>query len=171
MDSFALMWFGLQRGTAQSDTFSQRAELLSLSVCSSCVFKQANQHHSAVLASLSLSLPQSLLSACLEKATGPLSHTLLSLVANSYSQTVPLFFALIAFIFSSLSSASSFFFLQTDFHHPISVSLPCFVLCFILLILSSPNLSSLSFSLPAKPAIGHIVSLRPLENSTPCAAS
>lgn len=53
MDSFALMWFGLQRGTAQSDTFSQRAELLSLSVCSSCVFKQTNQHHSAVLACLS----------------------------------------------------------------------------------------------------------------------
>lgn len=25
MDSFALMWFGLQRGTAQSDTLSQRA--------------------------------------------------------------------------------------------------------------------------------------------------
>ena len=40
------------------------------------------------------------------------------------------------------------------------VFLPCFVLCVILLILSSANLSSLSFffliPLPAKPAIGHI---------------
>lgn len=57
MDSFALMWFGLQRGTAQSDTLSQCTGLLSLTVCSSRVFKQANQHHSAALASVSNSLP------------------------------------------------------------------------------------------------------------------
>lgn len=55
IDSFALMWFGLQRDTAQSDTFSQRTESSSHSACTSCVFKQANQHHSARLASLSSS--------------------------------------------------------------------------------------------------------------------
>lgn len=56
IDSFALMWFGLRRDTAHSHTFSRRTESSSLSACTSCVFKQANQHHSARLASLSSSL-------------------------------------------------------------------------------------------------------------------
>lgn len=59
IDSFALMWFGLQRDMAQSDTFSRRTENVSHSVYSSCVFKQDNQHHSAVLPALSLSLSAS----------------------------------------------------------------------------------------------------------------
>lgn len=82
IDSFAVMWFGLQRGTAQSNTLfffllplaSAPSSSPSPVCSSSCVFKQANQHHSDTLASLFplpffpppfLCLPQSLLSVCL----------------------------------------------------------------------------------------------------------
>ena len=122
MDSFALMWFGLQRGTAQSDTFSQRTELLSLSVCSSCVFKQTNQHHSAVLACLS---PPShhLCSQCVCTKLPALFHThthvhtIISICKLQLTDS-PFLLSLPSFLHSV--------FLQTT---STITSLPCFSLC------------------------------------------
>lgn len=57
MDSFALMWFGLQHGTAQSDTFSRCTDLLSLSLCLQFMCFQTGQSTPLSGAALSLPLP------------------------------------------------------------------------------------------------------------------
>lgn len=57
MDSFALMWFGLQRGTAQSDTLSQCTELLSLSFSPCVQFMCFQTGQSTPLSCDGLSLP------------------------------------------------------------------------------------------------------------------
>lgn len=152
IDSFALMWFGLQRGTAQSNTFSQRTELLSL-LCLQFMCFQTGQSTPLSCAGLSLPLPPTIsaLSVSVKSHQSSLSHThtLLSLVANSNGQTVPFFCFHCPYFLQFIP-------LQTHFQYHISVFLCCFVICIILLILSSTDLSTLSFPLQAKPAIGHI---------------
>lgn len=103
MDSFALMWFGLQRGTAQSDTLSQCTELLSLSFspCVQFMCFQTGQSTPLSCDGLSLPLPPTISALSMSVKKPPaisLSHTytLLSLVANSQCHTAAIFF-----IFSS----------------------------------------------------------------------
>lgn len=136
MDSFALMWFGLQHGTAQSDTLSQCTELLSLSFspCVQFMCFQTGQSTPLSCDGLSLPLPPTISALSMSVKKPPaislsLSHTytLLSLVANSQCHTAAIFF-----IFSSplhfVVSFLHFFSLQTSLHLHIFVFLPCFCL-------------------------------------------
>lgn len=149
-----VVWAAAWHGTEQHFLPAHR-ELLSLSVCSSCVFKQANQHHSAVLALLSLSPSAShnLCSQCVCRKPPTLSHTHTIIYGEKLQwQTVPF-----SFFFPTLSS---------NLWNHISVFLSCSVICFTLLILSSTHISTLFVSLSAKTTPGHITSLYKTQTST-----
>lgn len=149
MDSFALMWFGLQRGTAQSDTLSQCTELLSLSFspCVQFMCFQTGQSTPLSCDGLSLPLPPTISALSMSVKKPPaisLSHTHIHVIIFSGKLTMP-YSSYFLYILQSTPfcrQLSSFFFLYKPPCIFISLFFCLVSVYFVdsLLILSSANL-------------------------------
>lgn len=135
MDSFALMWFGLQRGTAQSDTLSQCTELLSLSFspCVQFMCFQTGQSTPLSCDGLSLPLPPTISALSMSVKKPPaislsLSHIHVIIFSGKLTMPYSSYFLYILQSTPFCRQLSSFFSLQTSLHLHIFVFLPCFCL-------------------------------------------